>query len=127
MPASESKRYALREKLTEAFGPEAAGTFMEHLPPVRWDKLATKDDLRQMADKMASKDDLRQMADLLQKETRAELKEMRGEMQARSAEQQSQLIATMIGQHRMTMLALVGVFVAVMASVLIPLLTSSPA
>ena len=151
MPTSESKRLALREKLAEALGSETAGTLMEHIPPERWDelatktdlrqladqltdKMATKEDLRQLADKMATKDDLHQMADLLRKERRADLQELRGEMhnkfgemQDRSAERQTQLIAMMIGQHRMTMLMLAGVLVATVASALIPLLTSSPA
>ena len=112
------------------------------------DKMATKDDLRQMADKMATKDDLRLLGDQLRTEMSGLKSELRGEMhkefgemhkqfgeihkkfgemRAHFAEQQTQLIATMTGQHRMTMLALVGVFVAMMASVLIPLLTSSPA
>ena len=175
MPTSESERLALREKLAEALGSETAGNLMEYIPPERWDELATKSDLRQMADqladKMATKDDLHQMADLLRKEEQADLKQLRGEMheqfgkmreesgslhkelgkmheqfgkmreesgslhkelgslQARSAEQQTQLIAMMTGQHRMTMVALAGVFVATVASLLIPLiplLTSSP-
>ena len=167
MPTSESERHALREKLTGALGSETAGTLMEHIPPMSWDelatktdlrqladKMATKTDLRQLADKMATKDDLHQMADLLRKERRADLQEVRGEMhkefgavhgkfgavhqkfgemhdkfgeiQDRSAEQHTQLIATMIGQHRMTMLMLAGVLVATVASVLIPLLTNSP-
>ena len=97
MPTSESKRHALREKLTGALGSETAGTLMEHIPPMRWDELATKtdlrqladqltdkmttkEDLRQLADKMATKTDLCQMADLLRKERRADLQEVRGEM-----------------------------------------------
>ena len=172
MPTSESERHALREKLTGALGSETAGNLMEHIPPMRWDelatktdlhqmadqltdKMATKEDLRQLADKMATKDDLHQMADLLRKERRADLQEVRGEMhkefgavhgkfgavhqkfgemhdkfgemQDRSAERQTQLVAMLIGQHRTTMLMLAGVLVATVASVLIPLLTSSPA
>ena len=67
-------------------------------------------------------------------EFRDEVKEMLDEMRegfssllARSTEQQDQIIATMTRQHRTTMLALLGVFVAVVASFLIPLLTSNPA
>ena len=139
MPTSESKRLALREKLAEALGSEAAGTLMEHIPPERWDELATKTDLRQMAD-------------LLRKERQADLKQLQGKMheqfgkmheqfgkvheqfgkvdkevgtlQARSAEQQTQLTAMMTNQHRTTMLMLAGVLVATVASVLIPLLTT---
>lgn len=67
-------------------------------------------------------------------EFRDEVKEMLDEMEegfssllARSTEQQAQIIATRARQHRMTMLALLGVYVAILASVLIPLLTSSTA
>ena len=165
MPTNESERerLALRERLAEAVGSETAGLLMEHIPPSRWDELATKDDLTELATKddlnklaatmatkdelralaatVATKEDLRQTADLLRKETQADLKEMRGELKeglgsllVRSAEQQTQFndqqarfIATLTGQHRMTMLALLGVYVAILASVLIPLLTSSPA
>ena len=72
MSALESERHALRENLAETLGPETAGKLMEHLPPVSWDKLATKDDLREVAtkddlaelsNKMATKDDLRELAD----------------------------------------------------------------
>lgn len=146
MPTNESERerLALRERLAEAVGSETAGLLMEHIPPSRWDELATKDDLNALAAKMATKDDLRELAatmatkedlrqtaDLLRKETQADLKEMRGELKeglglllARSADQQARFTAEMAGQHRTTMLALLGVFVAVMASFLVPLLTS---
>ena len=155
MPTNESERerLALRERLAEAVGSETAGLLMEHIPPSRWDELATKDDLRQLATKddlrqlaatmatkdelralaatVATKEDLRQTADLLRKETQADLKEMRGELKeglgsllARSADQQARFTAEIAGQHRTTMLALLGVFVAVMASFLVPLLTS---
>ena len=146
MPTNESERerLALRERLAEAVGSETAGLLMEHIPSSRWDELATKDDLNALAAKMATKDDLRQLAatmatkedlrqtaDLLRKETQADLKEMRGELKeglglllARSADQQTRFTAEMTGQHRTTMLALLGVFVAVMASFLVPLLTS---
>ena len=155
MPTNESERerLALRERLAEAVGSETAGLLMEHIPPSRWDELATKDDLNKLATKddlnklaatmatkdelralaatVATKEDLRQTADLLRKETQADLKEMRGELKeglgsllARSADQQARFTAEIAGQHRTTMLALLGVFVAVMASFLVPLLTS---
>ena len=67
-------------------------------------------------------------------EFRGEVKEMLNEVKegfssllARSTEQQAQIIATRTRQHRMTMLALLGVYMAILASVLIPLLTSGPA
>ena len=133
MPTNESERerLVLRERLAEVVGSETAGLLMELIPPSRWDELATKDDLNALAATMATKEDLRQTADLLRKETQADLKEMRGELKeglgsllARSADQQARFSAEIAGQHRTTMLALLGVFVAVMASFLAPLLTS---
>lgn len=68
------------------------------------------------------------------KEMRAEMTEFRDEVRegfssllARSTKQQAQIIATRTRQHRMTMLALLGVYIAILASVLIPLLTTGPA
>ena len=74
MSAMESERHALRENLAETLGPETAGKLMEHLPPVSWDKLATKDDVRELADKMATKDDLRELA------TKDEVRELADKM-----------------------------------------------
>ena len=137
MSAMESERHALRENLAETLGPETAGKLMEHLPPVSWDKLATKDDLkslatkddlrelatkdevREMADKMATKDDLR----VFGKELRAEMREGFAAAQTRSSEHLQSITATMIGHHRMTMLTLVGMAI----SVIVVLVISSPA
>ena len=121
MPVTESERLTLHEQLAETIGPEPAGTLMNQLPRVDSDELATKTDLRLLGDQ------LRTEMSGMKSELRGEMHKQFGEMRAHFAEQQTQLTATMTGQHRMTMLALVGVFVAMMASVLIPLLTSSPA
>ena len=122
------------------------------------DKMATKDNLHQMADLLRKEEqaDLKQLRGEMHeqfgkmreesgslhkelgkmheqfgkmREESGSLHKELGKMQARSAEQQTQLIAMMTGQHRMTMVALAGVFVATVASLLIPLiplLTSSP-
>ena len=74
MSALESERHALRENLAETLGPDTAGKLMEHLPPVSWDKLATKDDLAELATKMATKDDLRELA------TKDEVRELADKM-----------------------------------------------
>lgn len=74
MSAMESERHALRENLAETLGPETAGKLMEHLPPVSWDKLATKDDLAALGDKMATKDDLKSLA------TKDEVRELADKM-----------------------------------------------
>lgn len=46
MLANEDKRLALLNRLSEVLGEEEARTLMECLPPVRWDQLATRDDIR---------------------------------------------------------------------------------
>lgn len=55
--ADETARHSLRQALTRNLGAEEAATLMEHLPPVRWDQLATKDDLELQTERMESKFD----------------------------------------------------------------------
>lgn len=45
MALSEESRHALHNKLDTVLGPDEAATLMEHLPPVGWAELATKQDL----------------------------------------------------------------------------------
>ena len=52
-PVGEDRRVALINRLCEVLGKEEARTLMESLPPIYWDQLATKDDIR------ATKDDIR--------------------------------------------------------------------
>ncbi len=98
MPVGERERLALYEQLNETIGPNHAGTLMEYLPPMRWDELATKDDViltaRELRSEMAElRTELRgEMAELrtelrgemaeLRTELRGEMAELRGEMQA---------------------------------------------
>lgn len=46
MLVEESRRLALLDRLREVLGEEEARTLIECLPPVRWEQLATKDDVR---------------------------------------------------------------------------------
>ena len=46
MLMEESRRLALLDRLREVLGEEEARTLIECLPPVRWEQLATKDDVR---------------------------------------------------------------------------------
>ncbi len=48
MTVSESERLVLYEQLADNLGPGPAETLMDQLPPVKWDEMATKDDLRQL-------------------------------------------------------------------------------
>jgi len=46
MLVDESRRLALLDRLREVLGEEEARTLIECLPPVRWEQLATKDDVK---------------------------------------------------------------------------------
>ncbi len=46
MPVDDRTRLNLHRKLDEVLGPAEADTLMAHLPPVTWQDVATKDDLR---------------------------------------------------------------------------------
>ena len=46
MLVDESRRLALLDQLREVLGEEEARTLIECLPPVRWEQLATKDDVK---------------------------------------------------------------------------------
>ena len=46
MLVDESRRLALSSRLSEVLGDEEARTLIECLPPVRWEQLATKDDVK---------------------------------------------------------------------------------
>lgn len=46
MPVDDRTRLNLHRKLDEVLGPDEADTLMAHLPPVTWQDVATKDDLR---------------------------------------------------------------------------------
>ncbi|MBK5222435.1 MAG: hypothetical protein JJE52_06105 [Acidimicrobiia bacterium] len=48
MAITEPKRHKLYQHLTDVLGPEEADTLMEHLPPVGWANVATKDDLARL-------------------------------------------------------------------------------
>ena len=45
----EQERFELLNSLIEALGEDAARNLMDSLPPVRWDQLATKDDLNALS------------------------------------------------------------------------------
>jgi hypothetical protein len=59
MPATEASRHALYQRLDAVLGQEDATTLMEHLPPVGWGDVATKQDVDQLH--TATKQDLQQL------------------------------------------------------------------
>lgn len=48
MPVTEESRHELHERLRAVLGHEPATTLMEHLPPVGWADVATKDDIARL-------------------------------------------------------------------------------
>ena len=50
MAITESTRHHLHQRLDDMLGGEEASTLMEHLPPVGWADVATKDDLAHQTD-----------------------------------------------------------------------------
>lgn len=56
MPVTEESRHELHERLRAVLGHEPATTLMEHLPPVGWADVATKDDIARL--EQATKDDI---------------------------------------------------------------------
>ncbi len=59
MTVTEESRHRLHQKLGEAIGPEEASTLMEHLPPVGWADVATKQDLAHLQEVVAANVDHR--------------------------------------------------------------------
>ena len=52
MLVDETRRLALLSRLSEVLGDEEARTLIECLPPVRWEQLATKDDVKASEDRI---------------------------------------------------------------------------
>ena len=89
MATSEAQRFELREQLIEKIGPEPAMTLMESLPPVSWEKLATKEDLSALEERMNIR------FESLGKELRGEMAELRGETKLSLARQTFILLAAL--------------------------------
>ena len=52
MLVDEARRLALLSRLSEVLGEEEAKTLIDSLPPVRWEQLATKDDVTASEDRI---------------------------------------------------------------------------
>ncbi len=57
MTTTETKRFRLRERLHDLMEEEHVTTLMDSLPPIGWDKLATKEDLEAVEERLSAKFD----------------------------------------------------------------------
>lgn len=87
MSATNRERLNLHNKLKEVLGSEEANTLMEHLPPVSWHEVATKDDVT--SSEIALRSDVSAMA----KELRADMAAMGTELRAEMSMMRTELRA----------------------------------
>ena len=83
MTPSDTQRFRLRKRLIEVLKDEHAMTLMESLPPVSWDKLATKDDLAALEERVNVR--FNALRSELGAKIDTGLAEVRGEMSAMNA------------------------------------------
>ena len=122
MTPSDPQRFRLRERLIEVLKDEHAMTLMESLPPINWDRLATKEDLAALEERTnvrfeavdarfdALRAELGAKIDTGLAEVRGEIAELRGE--------------TKIGMARQTYVILAGL-AAAMTPIYIALFTGA--
>ncbi len=110
MLVDETRRLALLSRLSEVLGEEEARTLIECLPPVRWEQLATKDDVKASEDQIRTEmngkfaqvdaefarvhtriDGLEDKMDAGFESLRGELAEHRAEQRGELAEQRGEL------------------------------------
>ena len=104
MTVNDRSRLDLHRRLEAVLGPEEAATLMAHLPPVTWQDVATKDDVRVLAAELRA-----EMAEL-RAELRDEIGELRAEMERGFTRQTKWMAGLMSGWAAVT-LAAIGLFV----------------
>ncbi|MDE0608102.1 MAG: hypothetical protein OXH78_13225 [Acidimicrobiaceae bacterium] len=109
MPKGEEERLELLTRLTEAIGVDAARKIMESLPPMQWDQLATKDDLKALEERLVNEfgGEFAKINGEMNGEfakvygefadVRGEIKDLRGSISLEIARQTRTLVFTMVG------------------------------
>lgn len=90
MTIDEQHRHDLHSRLDDVLGPKEATTLMQHLPPVGWADVATRQDLDHLAVLLRS--DIRVASVELRDELRGEMAELRDDM--------AELRGDMVGMER---------------------------
>lgn len=91
MATNDKARLELHRRLESVLGAEEASTLMSHLPPVTWDQVATKDDLR------ALEANLRAEISVSASALRAEMAELRSEVRTEMADLRTEVRTGLAG------------------------------